>query len=146
MWLTWRAVVEVEVSQDYVEGHQVFQHLLSLRWLGWGLAKLGPPLQQQVQLLTAYGGITWWARCAESRGRRKRRTKEEDKVGGEKQLLHRTYDKNLRQNQPGASEWKWPELIYTKGVLERRSRRWTGGLGTDAHTHTQKRTHTHRVN
>lgn len=56
---TWRAVVKVEVSQDDIKGHQVFQHLLSFRLLWWGLAKLGPPLEQQVQLLTSHRSITW---------------------------------------------------------------------------------------
>lgn len=56
---TWRAVVKVEVSQDDVEGHQVFQHLLSFWWYGWWLAKLSPPLKQPVQLLTPYWCITW---------------------------------------------------------------------------------------
>lgn len=53
------AVVKVEVSEDDVEGHLIFQNLLLICGTQGGPPELSAPLQQHVQLLTAHRRITW---------------------------------------------------------------------------------------
>lgn len=93
------AVVKVEVSQDDIKGNQVFQHLLSIRRLGWGLAKLCTPPEQQVQLLTSYRRVTWWTvQCVFS--------KEREEAG-------RAWDKK----QINTKKLKWPELMFRYNTI-----------------------------